>query len=252
MLWHNELATEAAIRIATELWAATPPDQLSISARAKTIDTLVQKLQRTTLKLGQVQDLAGVRIDADMTLTQQTELAQEIAEHFGAARAKIKDMRETPHSGYRAVHVWLALPAGRVEVQIRTLAQSEWANAYEDFAEIVGRGIRYGQKHEDAQVRKAVDEMHSLSESLAMHESVIDAAWQLERATEVLAALDPLDPLDSLVNEDGMNTAQVVELGRAKIAEHSEKILIVRSQIEHRIQALRELRRSLKEEEEEV
>lgn len=182
MLWHNDLATEVAIRITTELWAATPPDQLSITARAKTVDTLVQKLQRqTTLKLGQVQDLAGVRVDADMALTQQTELAQEVAEHFGAARAKIKDLRATPHSGYRAVHVWLALPAGRVEVQIRTRAQSEWANAYEALGEYYGRGIRYGEEHQDARVRDAVNEVQSLSAKLATLEEHFDVEWQFAR-----------------------------------------------------------------------
>lgn len=209
------------------------------------------KLQRqTTLKLGQVQDLAGVRVDADMVLTHQTELAEHIAEHFGAARSRIKDMRETPHSGYRAVHVWLALPAGRVEVQIRTLAQSEWANAYEDFAELLGRGIRYGERHENADVRLVVDKMHRVSEIIALREKVIDAAWEAERAIEELAAEAALDPMDSLVNENGLNTAQVVGLGRAQLAELSETLLKVRSQIELFVQILRELRRDLQEEEE--
>ena len=157
MLWHNELAAEVAIRIGTELLAAKPPNQLSISARAKTIDTLVEKLQRQmTLQLGQVQDLAGVRIDAHIVLDEQTELAQHIAEHFGADRTKIKDIRAIPHSGYRAVHVWLALPAGRVEVQIRTLAQSEWANTYEQVADLLGRGIRYGEEQQDPEDREIV------------------------------------------------------------------------------------------------
>jgi ppGpp synthetase/RelA/SpoT-type nucleotidyltranferase len=248
MRWHNELATEVAIRIATELWVTTPPGQLSITARPKTIDTLVQKLQRTTLKLGQVQDLAGVRVDADMLLTQQTSLAHEIAEYFGAARATIKDLRKTPHSGYRAVHVWLVLPAGRVEVQIRTLAQSEWANAFEEIAELVGRGIRYGEKHEDALVRKAVDEMHERSESLALHEEVIALNWELQRASEELSALDPPG---SPVTEDSMRTAEVLEQGRSFIEKYSEAIPIIRSQLEHRIQRLREFRRRLNEEEEE-
>jgi ppGpp synthetase/RelA/SpoT-type nucleotidyltranferase len=182
MLWHNDLAAEIAARIANTPWVAMPQDQLSISARAKTIDTIVQKLQRkTTLKLGQVQDLAGVRIDADMVLTQQTDLAQEIAEHFGAARAKIKDMRATPHSGYRAVHVWLDLPAGRVEVQIRTLSQSDWANAYEALGEFYGRGIRYGEEHEAAHVREMVDIMSNSSAMLAETEEVFDDEWQFER-----------------------------------------------------------------------
>jgi ppGpp synthetase/RelA/SpoT-type nucleotidyltranferase len=191
MRWHNDLAAEVAIRIAVELWAAVPPDQLSISARAKTVDTLVQKLQRTTLKLSQVVDLAGVRVDADMVLHQQTDLAQEIAEYFGAARATIKDIRATPHSGYRAVHVWLALPAGRVEVQIRTLPQSEWANLYEACGESYGRGIRYGEEQEDAIVRRVVDVMHDASAVLAEAEARIDGRWLVERGVEALSPDTP-------------------------------------------------------------
>lgn len=75
MRWHNDLAAEVAGKIQNTPWVAVPPDQMSVTARAKTVDTLVQKLQRTTLKLGDVQDLAGVRIDADIVLTQQTNLA---------------------------------------------------------------------------------------------------------------------------------------------------------------------------------
>lgn len=239
MLWHNELATEVAIRIATDLWAATPPDQLSITARAKTVDTLVQKLQRqTTLKLGQVQDLAGVRVDADMILTQQTEIAEDIAKHFGAARPKIKDMRETPHSGYRAVHVWLALPAGRVEVQIRTLAQSEWANLYEDVGEMFGRGIRYGEKHKNADVQSVIEFIHAMSEDIRVHEMVVDAEWQLERFAEKY--------------DSNTDAAQLVENWRSKFAELSAEFPLGRSAIERTIPVLREFRRSLQEEEEEI
>jgi ppGpp synthetase/RelA/SpoT-type nucleotidyltranferase len=181
MLWHNDLASEVAARIANAPWDAMPSDQLSISARAKTVDTIVQKLQRTTLKLGQVQDLAGVRLDADMVLTQQTDLAQEIAEHFGAARATIKDIRAKPHSGYRGLHVWLTLPAGRVEVQIRTTIQSEWANTYEGIAEFFGRGIRYGEAQEDAHIRDMVNRMYRWSTTLSTAEEIFDRKWRFER-----------------------------------------------------------------------
>lgn len=46
--------------------------RLYVTSRPKTVDTLVQKLQRTTMTLDQVEDVAGVRIDADITLAQQT------------------------------------------------------------------------------------------------------------------------------------------------------------------------------------
>lgn len=149
MLWHNDLGNEVANRITGTAWTTMPPDQLAVTARAKSVDTLIEKLQRETLKLDRVQDIAGVRIDASLTLTGQTNLANEIAGYFGHDRAAIRDIRQSAHSGYRAVHVWLNLPAGRVDIQIRTIYQSLRANVYEGFADLVGRGIRYGETHPD-------------------------------------------------------------------------------------------------------
>lgn len=78
MLWHNDLAAEVATTLYITNWQACPPDRFDITARPKTVDTLVQKLQREPrLTLDQVQVLAGVRIDADITLDVQTALAEE-------------------------------------------------------------------------------------------------------------------------------------------------------------------------------
>jgi ppGpp synthetase/RelA/SpoT-type nucleotidyltranferase len=167
MAWHNELASEVATQISNGSWSVIPADQLDISARPKTIDTLVQKLRREGFSLADVQDLAGVRVDADLTLTQQTQLAQEIADHFGVPDNLIRDLRESPHSGYRAVHVWIRKPAGRVEVQIRTVAQSTWANAYERLGDRFGREIRYGGSHELPKVQTLVSALHDISAKVA-------------------------------------------------------------------------------------
>ncbi|RAG66276.1 GTP pyrophosphokinase, partial [Burkholderia multivorans] len=54
-------------------------------------------------------DLAGVRIDADMSLSVQTAFADSVAatirDEVGDANVFIKDLRGGEHSGYRAVHV---------------------------------------------------------------------------------------------------------------------------------------------------
>lgn len=170
MLWHNDLAADVATTLSTTNWQACPPDQFDITARPKTLDTLVQKLRREQkLTLDEVQDVAGVRIDADITLDVQTALADEIAAHFGQ-RSRVRDLRDNPHSGYRAVHVWLRLPAGRVEVQIRTVAQSAWANTYERIGDLLGRGIRYDETPDDDTARELVELMHRMSASLARNE----------------------------------------------------------------------------------
>lgn len=156
MLWHADLAAEVHEQIENGSWAVVSElvrtrsirmsADLSVSSRPKTIDTLVEKLRRRpNQQLNTVQDLAGIRIDGDLMLAEQMALAREIAAHFGADDDAIHDLRSGEHAGYRAVHVWLRLPAGRVEIQIRTLFQSIWANLYEGLADRFGREIRYGE-----------------------------------------------------------------------------------------------------------
>lgn len=191
MLWHSDLATEIEEQIENGNWAVAAELEatkarrieadLRVTSRTKTIDTLTDKLRRRpNQQLNTVQDIAGVRIDADLLLSEQTQLAQEIAAHFGET-ASIHDLRSGEHAGYRAVHVWLRLPAGRVEVQIRTLLQSLWANMFENFADKYGRGIRYGEPITDlppgtdpADVQRLIETMARGSEQLA----TVEAGWQ--------------------------------------------------------------------------
>lgn len=191
--WHDILATEVKNQIKSNSWPvagellATSSRRLStdfqVGSRSKTLDTLVEKLRRhPSLQLNAVQDVAGVRIEADLLLDEQTALAHEVAEHFGAGESGIHDLRDGAHAGYRAVHVWLRFPAGRAEVQIRTALQTLWANAYERLADRCGRGIRYGEPIDQAtkpgldpeRVRAAVQTLHDLSATPAATER----AWQ--------------------------------------------------------------------------
>lgn len=174
MLWHHELAACVAEEIDSRQWTACPEVELQVSSRGKTVDTLVQKLIRTSIGLDQVQDLAGVRVDAALTLTQQTDLAHEVADHFKVGSRGIRDLRDSPHSGYRAFHLWLRLPAGRVEVQIRTEGQSEWANTYERLGDLLGRGIRYDMMPDEEKARDIVDFMHRQSTALTDYEKTRD------------------------------------------------------------------------------
>jgi len=72
MNWHSELCSQVADEIGGREWASYRGD-FDVAARAKTIDTLRDKLIRQpNLHLNQVQDLAGVRIDLDCNLDQRT------------------------------------------------------------------------------------------------------------------------------------------------------------------------------------
>ncbi|MGN7969313.1 hypothetical protein [Microbacterium sp. 22296] len=145
MLWYNDVAIEVQESIEALDWSevlgAAKPE---ITSRPKTIDTLREKLRRDPgTPLPSVQDVAGVRFEAEMSLEQQDDVARIIGAHFDHGSEAVRDLRVQPHSGYRALHLWLRLPA-KVEIQIRTHLQGQWANTYEAAADLLGRDIRYG------------------------------------------------------------------------------------------------------------
>ncbi len=177
MAWHNLLAADIVEQVDAADWRPILGKRpMSSAARPKTIDTLRQKLRRDrNLSLPAVQDLAGVRFEADMSLDEQDAAAAAISEMFGHGVEAIRDLRVRPHSGYRAVHVWLRLPAGRVEVQVRTKLQGVWANMYEAAADVLGREIRYGEfpRGDGAGI---VRQLHGVSETIAGLESARNIA----------------------------------------------------------------------------
>lgn len=165
MLWYNELAAAVQRRIKGLDWTSLLLDrEFEVTSRPKTIDTLRQKLQRDHSRpLSRVQDIAGVRFEAEMSLDEQDAVVNAIAGVFNHdLGACVRDMREAPHSGYRAVHVWLQLE-GRVEVQIRTHLQGHWANMYESAADLYGRDIRYDRLPEAPKAAETVVALREMS-----------------------------------------------------------------------------------------
>jgi ppGpp synthetase/RelA/SpoT-type nucleotidyltranferase len=193
MLWYNELATSVQRRIEDEDWSGIIPGvQFEVTSRPKTIDTLRDKLQRDpNTPLQNIQDIAGVRFDAEMSLGQQTQVARRIAEMYGHdPDSTLHDLRDSAHSGYRAVHVWLRLE-GRVEVQVRTHLQSEWANMYEVLADWLGRDIRYDSLPDDPELRKVVTTLQeqstgTLSRLESARQNLMDGEDMIRRSRSVL------------------------------------------------------------------
>ncbi|WP_170285638.1 hypothetical protein [Microbacterium rhizomatis] len=165
MTFYNDLAAAVQRKIADLNW---PPLLLErpfeVTSRAKTLDTLRQKLQRDrSTPLQNVQDIAGVRFEAEMSLDEQDAVVNAICGTFGHDMAEsVRDMRTDPHSGYRAVHIWLRFPS-RVEVQVRTHLQGQWANVYESAADVLGRGIRYDEMPEGELEQKLVRGLREMS-----------------------------------------------------------------------------------------
>ncbi|MBB2975553.1 ppGpp synthetase/RelA/SpoT-type nucleotidyltransferase [Microbacterium endophyticum] len=166
MLWYNDLAEHVQFVVSTLDWTPILGERpFEVTSRPKTLDTLRQKLNRDTdTPLPSVQDVAGVRFEAEMTLDEQDAVVNAITGRFEHKLDDcVRDMRATPHSGYRAVHIWLKLEA-RVEVQVRTHLQGDWANMYEVAADLYGRQIRYDALPADPIEKKIVRSLRAVSE----------------------------------------------------------------------------------------
>lgn len=187
MLHYNDVAADAQERISELDWGSLLGSRpYEVTSRPKTIDTLRQKLKRDRdTPLSNIQDIAGVRFEAEMSLDEQDAVANAIAGRFGHdLEACLHDLRITPRSGYRAVHIWLRLPT-RVEVQIRTHLQSAWANMYESLADVLGREIRYGELPTDPEGRKTVETLQNLSvEHISRLEGLRNKILPLESSSQ--------------------------------------------------------------------
>ena len=97
------------------------------------------------------------------------------------------------------MHVWLRLPAGRVEVQVRTHLQCAWANAYESLADAFGREIRYGYiplDPQEAMIVRSLQDM-SLVRIAEMEGGRNDAARLKAEYANTLQTLDEYDDEDT-------------------------------------------------------
>lgn len=185
MAWYDELVDYVIKVIDAESFPLVLGDRYrKPTGRAKTVQTLRQKLQRMpTTHLPSIHDVAGVRLDISMSLTEQNAVASRIATIFGHDPSTcVQDLRKDPHAGYRAMHVLLNLPElnGRVEVQVRTELQGEWANMYEEMADLIGRDIRYGDLSADDPRRELVTNLQVLSaDAIAEYEASADYVFQV-------------------------------------------------------------------------
>lgn len=126
----------------------------SDGGRLKRPESVIAKLQRDTrIRLSRMQDLAGCRLVAD-DKAQQDEIYARLQTDFDIYRAY--DIRETPHSGYRAVHIVVRHGDKFVEVQVRTPGQRHWARLSER-ATAHDSAVKYGGG--DPAIRQALDEL---------------------------------------------------------------------------------------------
>lgn len=122
--------------------------------RLKRPESVIAKLERDSrIRLSRMQDIAGCRLVTD-SKAEQDEIYARLQADFDIYRAY--DIRENPHSGYRAVHVVIRREDKFVEVQVRTRSQREWARLSE-LATAYDSSVKYGGG--DDAVRQALDDL---------------------------------------------------------------------------------------------
>jgi putative GTP pyrophosphokinase len=116
------------------------------------ISAIVDKLRRGSMRLSQMQDIAGCRLVVADTLVQN----EAVNRLVGMFPVSLVDRREKPSHGYRAVHVVVRLARRPIEIQVRTVLQHLWAEFSEKAADAFGIELKYGGGHKT--VRCALDQ----------------------------------------------------------------------------------------------
>ncbi|WP_343627586.1 hypothetical protein [Roseateles sp.] len=127
---------------------------------AKSTQAILEKLRRQTTHLGQIQDIAGCRITVP-DVSAQAKAVRALQDRF--PEGVIKDRRVVPSHGYRAVHLVVKHEGCRIEIQVRTALQNQWALLSERMADWYGNAIKYGGGPESIQ-ELLQDASHSVAE----------------------------------------------------------------------------------------
>jgi len=110
--------------------------------RAKTIPSIIAKLQREKIRLSQIQDIAGCRIVVADRIAQDRTV-DTLRSTFAVPDRDLVDRRVEPSYGYRAVHLIVRLRGRAVEIQVRTTLQDQWAEVSEKFSDAIP-DLKYG------------------------------------------------------------------------------------------------------------
>lgn len=108
---------------------------------AKSTTSIADKLRRESIRLTQIQDIAGCRLVVPDTVSQE-QAVRSLSQLF--EHTTVVDRRQKPSHGYRAVHIIVRYQGSMVEIQIRTSLQHLWAELSEKYSDLLDPAIKYG------------------------------------------------------------------------------------------------------------
>ncbi len=110
--------------------------------QAKSTASIIDKLRRESIRLTQIQDIAGCRIVVP-DIAEQDRIVSLLPDLGG--NVSVADRRNKPSNGYRAVHVIYKIDGKPIEIQVRTRLQHLWAEWSEKLSDLFDPGIKYGK-----------------------------------------------------------------------------------------------------------
>jgi len=147
---------------------------------AKSTASIAEKLRRESLRLSQMQDIAGCRIVVTDVVRQEQFVASLRTVFPGAS---VIDRRDNPSYGYRAIHIIAEISGKPVEIQVRTALQHLWAEVSEKSSDVLDPTIKYGGGPDEW--RSFLTE---ISESVAAYENCEKSHSERLAASEKMAA----------------------------------------------------------------
>ena len=113
---------------------------------SKSTTSISDKLRRESIRLSQIQDIAGCRLVV-RDIAEQNSVVDSLQDLFGIS-VSIVDRREKPSHGYRAVHMIVQFQGKSTEIQIRTALQHLWAELSEKLSDVIDPSVKYGGGNE--------------------------------------------------------------------------------------------------------
>jgi putative GTP pyrophosphokinase len=187
---------------------------------AKSTTSIADKLLRESIRLSQIQDIAGCRLIVS-DLVEQDRVIASLTRLF--PHCTVIDRREKPSHGYRAVHIVVKVDEKGVEIQVRTKLQQLWAEFSEKLSDLVNPTIKYGGGNPYTQ------------ELLARTSKMVANEEQLE-----LDLLNIRQTLPGLTTEAELthNTSEAIMNLRKRFESEQQRLIEIRREIVELFQSL--------------
>ena len=184
---------------------------------AKSTTSIIDKLQRESIRLSQMQDIAGCRITVE-DIAIQDDVSTKLKGLF--EESILVDRREQSSHGYRAVHLLVEQSGKLVEVQVRTVLQHLWAEVSEKLSDVIEKEIKYGGG--PIEIATALAELSDKVEKIESNERLLHTLLGLEGEVRVL--MDSGKISDELYQE-GVSLTSRVENIRTKIVDERHGVI---------------------------